>query len=131
MRKSCHRLYALARQGLQQDPLNGQLFAFINRRPPQIKVLYFDRSGWCLWANRLEAGRFIGNWRELELYKKSLYATSNSHFTQWSQVNISKDCQATVGLWMDYGWATKQNAHMKWAFATSLDGLGVGCAGKI
>lgn len=26
---------------------------------------------------------------------------------------------------------TKQNAHMKWAFATSLDGLGVGCAGKI
>ncbi|WP_141396351.1 hypothetical protein [Polaromonas sp. AET17H-212] len=25
----------------------------------------------------------------------------------------------------------KQNAHMKWAFATSLDGLGVGCAGKI
>jgi len=26
---------------------------------------------------------------------------------------------------------TKQNAHMKWAFATSLDGLSVGCAGKI
>jgi hypothetical protein len=25
----------------------------------------------------------------------------------------------------------KQNAHMKWAFATSLIGLGIGCAGKI
>jgi transposase len=64
MRKSYDGLYALARQGLQQDPLNGQLFAFVNRRATQIKVLYFDRSGWCLWAKRLEAGRFIGNWSE-------------------------------------------------------------------
>lgn len=62
MRKSYDGLYALARHGLQQDPLSGHLFAFINRRATQIKVLYFDRSGWCLWAKRLEAGRFIGNW---------------------------------------------------------------------
>lgn len=65
MRKSYDGLYALARQGLQQDPLGGQLFAFINRRATQIKVLYFDRSGWCLWAKRLEAGRFIGHWRDV------------------------------------------------------------------
>ncbi|WP_414709952.1 IS66 family insertion sequence element accessory protein TnpB [Roseateles sp.] len=30
------------------------MFAFVNRRGPQIKVLYFDRSGWCVWAKRLE-----------------------------------------------------------------------------
>jgi len=65
MRKSYDGLYALARRGLQQDPLGGQLFAFINRRATQIKVLYFDRSGWRLWAKRLEAGRFIGNWRDV------------------------------------------------------------------
>lgn len=65
MRKSFDGLYALARHGLQQDPLNGQLFAFVNRRATQIKVLYFDRSGWCLWAKRLEAGRFIGDWRDV------------------------------------------------------------------
>lgn len=62
MRKSFDGLQALARHGLQQDPLDGQLFAFVNRRGAQIKVLYFDRSGWCVWAKRLEAGRFIGRW---------------------------------------------------------------------
>lgn len=65
MRKSFDGLYALARNGLKQDPLQGALFAFVNRRGTQIKVLYFDRSGWCVWAKRLEAGRFIGDWRGL------------------------------------------------------------------
>ena len=65
MRKSFDGLYALARHGLRQDPLNGQLFVFVNRRATHIKVLYFDRSGWCLWAKRLEAGCFIRDWREV------------------------------------------------------------------
>lgn len=65
MRKSYDGLYALARDGLRQDPLSGHLFAFINRRATQMKVLYFDRSGWCLWAKRLEAGRFVRNWNEV------------------------------------------------------------------
>ena len=35
------------------------VFVFANRRATQIKVLYFDRSGWCLWGKRLEAGRLV------------------------------------------------------------------------
>jgi transposase len=62
MRKSFDGLYALARHGLHQDPLSGHLFVFVNRRATQMKVLYFDRSGWCVWAKRLEAGRFLSNW---------------------------------------------------------------------
>lgn len=31
------------------------------RSRTQIKVLYFDRSGWCVWAKRLEQGRFLTN----------------------------------------------------------------------
>lgn len=65
MRKSFDGLYALARNGLAQDPLSGHLFAFVNRRATQMKVLYFDRSGWCLWAKRLEAGRFLGDWAQM------------------------------------------------------------------
>lgn len=65
MRKSFDGLFALARNELQQDPTSGRLFAFVNRRGTQMKVLYFDRSGFCLWAKRLESGRFIGDWREV------------------------------------------------------------------
>ena len=50
---------------LQCDPLSGALFAFVNRRGTQIKVLYFDRSGFCVWAKRLERGCFISDWREV------------------------------------------------------------------
>lgn len=56
MRLSYDGLYALARHGMGQDPLSGNLFAFINRRATQIKVLYFDRTGWCIWSKRLEQG---------------------------------------------------------------------------
>lgn len=65
MRKSFDGLFALTRNELQLDPSSGRLFVFVNRRGTQMKVLYFDRSGFCIWAKRLERGRFIGNWREL------------------------------------------------------------------
>lgn len=35
---------------------------FINRRATQMKVLYWDRSGFCVWMKRLEQGRFISDW---------------------------------------------------------------------
>jgi transposase len=62
MRLSYDGLYALAKHTMRQDPLSGNLFAFINRRANQIKVLYFDRSGWCVWAKRLEQGRLLTDW---------------------------------------------------------------------
>jgi hypothetical protein len=30
-----------------------------------MKVLYFDRSGFCIWAKRLEAGRFVSDWAQV------------------------------------------------------------------
>jgi transposase len=62
MRKSFDGLYAVARAAFPQDPTGGDLYVFVNRSGRQIKVLYFDRSGWCVWAKRLEAGQFIGDW---------------------------------------------------------------------
>jgi transposase len=65
MRKSYDGLYALTRQELGQDPLSGRLFVFINRRATQMKVLYWDRTGFCVWAKRLEQGRFLSDWRQV------------------------------------------------------------------
>jgi transposase len=65
MRKSFPGLYALTRQGLRMDPLSGELFVFISRRATQLKVLYFDRSGFCIWSKKLEAGRFIRDWSQV------------------------------------------------------------------
>ena len=65
MRKSYDGLYAVTRQGLGQDPLSGRLFVFINRRATQMKVLYWDRTGFCVWAKRLERGRFLSDWRKV------------------------------------------------------------------
>ena len=62
MRLSFDGLYALTRNALQQDPLSGHLFTFINRRATQLKVLYFDRSGLCVWSKRLERGRLLSDW---------------------------------------------------------------------
>ena len=36
-----------------------------NRRGTQMKVLYWDRSGFCVWAKRLEQGRFVSDWSKV------------------------------------------------------------------
>lgn len=65
MRKSYDGLYALTRHALGQDPMSGELFVYINRRGTQIKVLYWDRSGFCVWGKRLEQGRFVSDWKRV------------------------------------------------------------------
>ncbi len=65
MRKSYDGLQALARHAMSRDPLDGALYIFVNRRGSQMKCLYFDRSGFCIWGKRLETGRFISNWRKV------------------------------------------------------------------
>ncbi len=61
MRRSFTGLTAMAKNLMNEDPLSGNFFVFINRRQTQIKILYFDRSGFCIWAKRLEQGRFNYN----------------------------------------------------------------------
>jgi len=65
MRNSFDGLQSATRQGLGMDPTNGELYVFINRRATQMRDLYFDRSGYCIWSKRLEAGRFIRDWGQV------------------------------------------------------------------
>lgn len=69
MRKSFTGLYALTQQGLRADPLSGDLCVFISRRATMMKVLYFDRSGFCIWAKKLEAGCFVSDWSQVRTHE--------------------------------------------------------------
>lgn len=58
MRKSFNGLVALVKNTLKENVLSGDLFIFVNRRLTLMKILYFDRSGFCIWYKKLEQGTF-------------------------------------------------------------------------
>lgn len=58
MRKSFDGLANETRAVIDHDPLSGHLFVFFNRRRTHVKMLYWDRTGYCLLAKRLERGTF-------------------------------------------------------------------------
>ena len=59
MRKGFDGLALLVQEMLKHDPHSGQLFVFRGRRGCLIKVLWHDGQGMCLFAKRLERGRFV------------------------------------------------------------------------
>ena len=59
MRKSFHGLLALVQHVFTEDPYSGSLFVFVNRRGNYVKILEWDRTGFALYAKRLERGRFV------------------------------------------------------------------------
>jgi len=58
MRKQFNGLWAAAQSQLQEDPFEGGLFVFTNKRRNLVKMLYWDGSGVWVFAKRLEKGRF-------------------------------------------------------------------------
>lgn len=58
MRKAIDGLSLLVSEQLGLDALGGHMFAFTNRRRNVVKVLYWDRNGFCLWQKRLEKEKF-------------------------------------------------------------------------
>jgi transposase len=59
LRNGFDGLAALIQTQLSEDAYSGQLFVFRGRRGDRIKCLWWDGDGLCLFAKRLESGRFV------------------------------------------------------------------------
>jgi transposase len=76
MRKGFTGLCALVQNALASNPLCGHVFVFRGRRGDLLKVLWWDGTGLCLMAKRLERGRFI--WPQVQSGSVSLTAAQLS-----------------------------------------------------
>jgi transposase len=58
MRRSFDGLGLVVQQVLGEDPQSGALFVFVSKRATRVKVLWFDRNGYCLLYKRLHRALF-------------------------------------------------------------------------
>jgi transposase len=63
-RKGMDGLAALVQEHLRDDPFSGAIFVFRSKRADRVKLVWWDGSGLCLFAKRLEDGRFY--WPPIE-----------------------------------------------------------------
>ena len=101
MRKSYDGLSALVKGQLREDPLSGALFVFINRKGTQMKTLYFERSGYCIWSKRLEQGRYhthpgvdeksLLQWAELRAIIDGIDTRTVRYFKRYKHPIIAPD----------------------------------------
>jgi transposase len=66
LRKGFDGLSGLVSQRLRQDPVSGDCYLFVNATRKRAKVLLWDGTGLCIYAKRLERGRFACLWRDAE-----------------------------------------------------------------
>ena len=59
LRRGFDGLSALIQTKLEKSPMSGQVFIFRGRRGDLVKLIWFDGDGLCLFAKRLERGKFI------------------------------------------------------------------------
>jgi len=62
VRKHVDGIAILVEQSLRHDPRSRHLYVVFNRRSDQVRILFWDRHGYCLFGKRLERGRFRVPW---------------------------------------------------------------------
>ncbi|MGN6108636.1 MAG: IS66 family insertion sequence element accessory protein TnpB [Kofleriaceae bacterium] len=64
LRKGYDGLFGLVEQGLDRDPMQGDLYLFVNESRKLCKILVWDGSGLCIFQKRLTLGTFAKLWRD-------------------------------------------------------------------
>jgi len=57
-RKQINGLSIIVQEEMALDPLNGNLYIFCNKARNRLKILYWDKTGFCMWLKRLEKAKF-------------------------------------------------------------------------
>ena len=58
MRKQMDGLAAVVAANLEDNPLSGSLFVFINKARDKLKILFWEKNGYVIWYKRLEEHKF-------------------------------------------------------------------------
>jgi len=99
MRKSFDGLQTVILNDLRQQPLDGDFFVFLNKRKSHVKILYFDRTGYCIWMKRLELGQFRTpsgeqiskelTWIELKLILEGIEIEKARYSKRWKYSKVA------------------------------------------
>jgi transposase len=94
-RKGSDGLAALVREVMQTDPFDGSIYVFRAKRADRVKLVFWDGTGVCLFAKRLEEGAF--HWPKIENGVMRLSAAQLSALLEgldWRRVRQAKDTVA-------------------------------------
>jgi len=82
MRKSWNGLVKLVKEGLNENPLDGTAYVFINKRGSLLKIVLWDRTGYVIVSKKLEVGKFLlsTDSEKQELHIRELSATTRRIF---------------------------------------------------
>jgi transposase len=96
-RKGAEGLAALVRETMQADPFSGAIYVFRAKRADRVKLIYWDGTGVCLFAKRLEDGKF--RWPSVNDAVMRLSAAELSALLEgldWKRVHAAREVTAPV-----------------------------------
>ncbi len=105
MRASYDTLFARVKGVLNQDPLSGHLFLFVNRTRTSCKCLYYDGTGLVILSKRLEKGRF--SWMN-PFYKNEIVLTEAEFGLFFEGAHLEKRFVESPNM----AWSGRRSAHL-------------------
>jgi transposase len=96
-RKGAEGLAALVREEMKSDPFSGAVYVFRAKRADRVKLVYWDGTGVCLFAKRLEDGKF--RWPNVQDGVIRLSAAQLSALLEgldWRRVHAARETPAPM-----------------------------------